>query len=81
MPELTAAEAWCWVAWMLSRESDALVYAWPKTDAQPIEADVLRGQADACHARALSLDAGDDVWRSALDKWDAGIAAATIPSE
>jgi hypothetical protein len=71
MPKpLTAAEAWCWVARMLSSESDALTYAWPPTDAQQAEANVLYEQSQAAHDRATRLGATNRTWKSAMRKWD-----------
>jgi hypothetical protein len=70
MSALTAAEAWCWASWMLGRESDAAYYRYPRTEADMDEAMRLRGEADACYARAVKLGADNDVWQGALAKWE-----------
>lgn len=66
---LTAAEAWCWVAWMLSRESDAILYAHPRADDAEERVSVLSEQRSAVYARAEKLDGSSDLWLRAMDKW------------
>lgn len=67
---LTAAEAWCWVSWMHSRESDASAYSYPRTEADTLRAEVKREQADAAYARAVQLDPDDSLWQRAIAKWE-----------
>lgn len=67
---LTAAEAWCWVSWMLGRESDALLYKYPRSAEDEDKAEELRQCADAAYARATKLDPSEDLWRRSLDLWD-----------
>lgn len=68
---LTAAEAWCWTARMLSKESDELYYSsHVKTEAMLAECDALTTAANAAHARATKLGADGETWKSAMRKWD-----------
>jgi hypothetical protein len=61
---------------MLSKESDALAYAWPRTEAGMAESFELEEQSRLAHERARSLGATNRTWKSALSKWDEGIDAA-----
>lgn len=70
MSDLTAAEAWCWVAWMHTQEDSALTYKYPRTPEDEAEADLARQRGDAAFARATKLDPGEELWRRALDKWE-----------
>lgn len=67
---LTRAEAWCWVAHLYSKESDALLYKWPRTNADEVEGERLLKEGNAFYAAALALDDDPELWRRALDKWD-----------
>lgn len=67
---LTRAEAYCWVAWMLGRESDALIYKYPRTNQEELDATDLQDGADAFQSVAVALDPDDGLWSRALDKWD-----------
>lgn len=69
---LTAAEAWCWVARMLSKEADAHFYAWPKTEAGMRDGAEFEHQSRLAYERAKKLGATNRTWKSALRKWDAG---------
>lgn len=66
---LTAAEAWCWVARMLSVEADAHYYAWPRTDADMEAGAALEEQSISAHERAEKLGATNRTWKSAMRKW------------
>jgi len=67
---ITAAEAWCWVAYLHSVEDNNLTYKYPRTPED--EAEALRSQqrSDAAYARARRLDPSEDLWRRSLDKWE-----------
>jgi hypothetical protein len=68
---LTPAEAWCWVARMLSREADEHYYSWPRTE-DALKCGVACEEASAAaYARAKKLGATKATWKSALRKWDA----------
>jgi hypothetical protein len=68
---LTAAEAWCWAARMLSREADEIDYAGPRIPDARQQSHELHEQADALYARATVLDGSRSLWRRALAKFDA----------
>lgn len=69
---LTAAEAWCWVARMLSKEADFHYYAWPKTEEHMSAGYEADGNGTLAHERAKSLGADETTWKSAMRKWESG---------
>lgn len=71
---LTAAEAWCWAAWMLGREADGHTYRWPREEGDLEAAAELEDHANACWDRAHSLDQSEDLWKRAMAKWDRACA-------
>jgi len=67
---LTAAEAWCWVAYLHSQEDSFHTYRYPRTEEDEAAAHLAQQQGDAAFARAVKLDSSDDLWQRSLAKWD-----------
>jgi hypothetical protein len=67
---LTAAEAWCWAAYMHRTEANDLAHRWPRSPENEAAAYESEQRAGAAYERAVSLDASDGLWRSAMTKWD-----------
>lgn len=72
---LTSTEALVWVAHLLSVEADACFYARLRSEAQEARGmdciEIRRGVMDAFESR-VEVARADDVWRSAMAKWEGG---------